>query len=366
MHNEVELPDGVQSTIGECPRYVPGYPTSGGRERAGTFGPHQLVERVRLSSRGAAVGQAVPAQHFPRRDGSLGVVKFAHLIARDGETSRLAVLVDDRSALFLDEILDDPPRDLQDLIEGGTGEFSRVRAVLDRARASRVSATAIEETTFDSAVLRPPAIYAVGLNYRAHADELNIVSSAAPTVFALWPNSLTGHEGTTAWPMELSEQVDYEVELGVLIGTPAKDVSVDDALNHVFGYTVVNDMTARDLQFSEQQWSRCKSFDGFTPTGPVVVTPDEIGDPQDLRIRTVVDGVAVQDGNTSEMVRTVAQLISFLSGSATLQPGTLISTGTTSGAGYSRDPQVFLVDGSTVTVSIDGIGELTTRTRVSA
>jgi ureidoglycolate lyase len=274
-------------------------------------------------------------------------------------------MLDETSVVFLDEILEDAPRDLQDLIERGPGELERLRAFADRAKASGMTPTPVSEVTFASAVLRPPAVYAVGLNYRAHADELNIVSASAPTVFALWPNSLTGHEGVTEWPRSLSREVDYEVELGVILGTAARDVSVDDALSHVFGYTVVNDITARDLQFSEQQWSRCKSFDGFTPTGPVVVTTDEIPDPQNLRISTHLDGECMQDGNTAEMVRTVAQLISFLSRSSTLQPGTLISTGTTSGAGYSRDPQVFLVDGSTVTVAVEGIGELTTHTRMS-
>ena len=163
--------------------------------------------------------------------------------------------------------------------------------------------------THASAILRPPAVYAVGLNYSAHAEELNITSASAPTVFALWPNSLSGHEGTTSWPRSLSEEVDYEVELGVIIGKAARDVSEADALDHVFGYTVVNDITARNLQFSEQQWSRCKSFDGFSPTGPVVVTRDEVPDPQDLRITTVLDGETVQDGRTSGMVRTVARLV---------------------------------------------------------
>jgi ureidoglycolate lyase len=292
-------------------------------------------------------------------------VRFAHLVAENGAPPRLAVLLDQASAVFLDEILEDAPRDLQDLIERGPGELDRVRAFADQARGSGMSATPVTDVDFASAVLRPPAIYAVGLNYRAHADELNIVTASAPTVFALWPNSLAGHDGVTEWPRSLSTEVDYEVELGVILGTPARDVSVGDALSHVFGYTVVNDMTARDLQFSEQQWSRCKSFDGFTPTGPIVVTADEIPDPQNLRISTHLDGQIMQDGNTAEMVRTVAQLISFLSRAATLQPGTLISTGTTSGAGYSRDPQMFLVDGSTVTVAVEGIGELTTHTRVS-
>ena len=150
----------------------------------------------------------------------------------------------------------------------------------------------------------------------------------------------------------------------MIIGRPARGVHVRDALDYVWGYTVVNDITARDLQFSEAQWSRCKSFDGFTPTGPVVVTADEIADPQDLWLTTNLDGRILQDASTNEMVRGVAEIISYLSRSATIPPGTLISTGSPGGAGYSRNPQVFLRDGSTVTVSIEGIGSLTTHCRV--
>ncbi len=162
----------------------------------------------------------------------------------------------------------------------------------------------------------------------------------------------------------LSEAVDYEAELGVIIGRPGRDIPEAEALDHVWGYTVVNDVTARNIQFSEAQWSRCKSFDGFTPTGPFVVTADEIPDPQDLHIWTVVDGHTVQDASTGQMVRSVATLINKLSESVTLLPGTLISTGSPGGAGYSRDPQIFLRDRSTVTVGIDGIGELTTHCRI--
>ena len=184
------------------------------------------------------------------------------------------------------------------------------------------------------------------------------------TIFSLWPNSLTGHGMTTTWAGDVATQVDYEAELGVIIGRPAKDVPVRDALDYVWGYTVVNDITARDIQFSEAQWSRCKSFDGFTPTGPVVVTADEVADPQDLWLTTNVDGHILQDASTNEMVRSVAEIISYLSKTATLPAGTLISTGSPGGAGYSRNPQVFLHDGSTVTVTIEGIGSLTTHCRV--
>ena len=128
---------------------------------------------------------------------------------------------------------------------------------------------------------------------------------------------------------------------------------------------MVNDISARNIQYSEAQWSRCKSLDGFTPTGPDVVTADEIADPQDLHIWTTVDGETMQDASTGQMVRSVAKLIAHLSQGITLLPGTLISTGSPGGSGFSRTPQVLLGDGTTVTVGIDGIGELTTRCRVT-
>ncbi len=290
-------------------------------------------------------------------------MKFAHLRSDGQSIPRLAVTLGS-GALFLDEVMDEAPADLQELIERGEEGLAHVRAVVDQAVAQRVSLTPVDELRHASAVLRPPHILAVGANYAAHASELKLRSESAMTVFALWPNSLTSHEATTTWPAEISQQVDYEAELGVIIGKPAKNVSVRDALDYVWGYTVVNDITARDIQFSEAQWSRCKSFDGFTPTGPVVVTADEVPDPQDLWLTTNVDGHILQDASSGDMVRTVAEIISYLSRSATIPAGTLISTGSPGGAGYSRKPPVFLRDGSTVTVSIDGIGYLTTHCRV--
>ncbi|WP_262000792.1 fumarylacetoacetate hydrolase family protein [Microbacterium sp. Mcb102] len=288
-------------------------------------------------------------------------MRFAHLRRPDSPRTVLAV-VQDSDAILVSDLLNDAPATLQQLIEGGDPLLERLRAALAAADAERHP---LGDWAFSSAVIAPPAVLAVGLNYAAHSSELGLKTDAAPTVFTLWPNSLTGHEQTTSWPRSLSEAVDYEAELGVLIGTPAKDVSEADALSHVWGYTVVNDITARNIQFSEAQWSRCKSFDGFTPTGPFAVTADEISDPQDLHIWAVVDGHTVQDASTDQMVRSVATLIAHLSQSLTLLPGTLISTGSPGGAGYSRDPQIFLRDHSTVTVGIDGIGELTTHCRIT-
>lgn len=267
-------------------------------------------------------------------------------------------------AIFLDEVMGGAPDDLQCLIERGPDALADVRAAVDAAVANGTPATAVATLRHASAVLRPAQVLAIGANYAAHASELKLRSESAMTIFSLWPNSLTGHGMTTTWAGDVATQVDYEAELGVIIGRPAKDVPVRDALDYVWGYTVVNDITARDIQFSEAQWSRCKSFDGFTPTGPVVVTADEVADPQDLWLTTNVDGHILQDASTNEMVRSVAEIISYLSKTATLPAGTLISTGSPGGAGYSRNPQVFLHDGSTVTVTIEGIGSLTTHCRV--
>lgn len=268
------------------------------------------------------------------------------------------------AALFLDEVLEHCPRDLQDLIERGPEGLAEVRAAVDTALEAGAELTPVSELRHSSAVLRPPHILAIGANYAAHSQELKLRHETAPTIFSLWPNSLGAHGATTTWPEDLTHQVDYEAELGVIIGRPARGVHERDALDYVWGYTVVNDITARDIQFSEAQWSRCKSFDGFTPTGPVVVTADEVADPQDLWLTTNLDGRILQDASTGDMVRSVPEIIAYLSRSATIPPGTLISTGSPGGAGYSRNPQVFLQDGSTVTVSIGGIGSLTTHCRV--
>ncbi|WP_405372542.1 MULTISPECIES: fumarylacetoacetate hydrolase family protein [unclassified Microbacterium] len=286
-------------------------------------------------------------------------MRFAHLVLDGAVEPQLVVVEGDRAAK-VSALFDGAPSTLQRLIDGGS-------ELLDRVRAHRVEASwmPLDGAVFASAVSQHPVTIAIGLNYAAHSSELGLKADAAPTIFTLWPGSLSGHQSTTTWPRELSQSVDYEAELGVIVGPAARDVALEDALDHVWGYTVVNDITARDIQFAEAQWSRCKSFDGFTPTGPFVVTADEIPDPQDLHIWAVVDGQTVQDASTGQMIHPVAKLVSYLSRSATLLPGTLISTGSPGGAGYSRDPQIFLRDRSTVTVGIDGIGELTTHCRIT-
>lgn len=287
-------------------------------------------------------------------------MRFSHLVL-PGESAPSFVVKDGAEAIRVSSLVDDAPRSLDELLQAGPDALAAVRQAVTEGRGERVP---VEGASHAPALLRPPAIMAVGLNYAAHSGELNLKTDATPTVFTLWPNSLAGHEGTTTWSRRMSEAVDYEAELGVVIGRPARDVSVEEALDYVFGYTVVNDISARNIQYSEAQWSRCKSLDGFTPVGPDVVTADEIPDPQDLHIWTRLDGHMMQDASTGQMVRTVAQLISHLSQGITLLPGTLISTGSPGGSGFSRTPQVLLRDRSTVTVGVDGIGELTTHCRV--
>ncbi|MFI8594739.1 fumarylacetoacetate hydrolase family protein [Microbacterium sp. NPDC078428] len=289
-------------------------------------------------------------------------MRFAHIVSPSSPEPAL-VVVSGEEGVVVSELWEGAPSDLQTLIEGGDDLLARVRDAMAQ-QPGTATRHPLSSVSFASAVSAPPLILAIGLNYSAHSSELGLKTDAAPTVFTLWPNSLTGHGQTTTWPRTLSESVDYEAELGVVVGRAGADIAPEDALDHVWGYTVVNDITARDIQFSEAQWSRCKSFDGFTPTGPFVVTADEIADPQNLHIWAVVDGHTVQDASTGQMVRSVATLVAHLSQSATLLPGTLISTGSPGGAGYSRDPQIFLRDRSTVTVGIDGVGELTTHCRI--
>ena len=288
-------------------------------------------------------------------------MRFAHVVLPGGGSPTL-VIVDGEGAIPVPALIPDGPRTLEQLIAGGEPLRAAIR---DAAAAHRGERIAMDETTvFAPAVLTPPTIMAIGLNYAAHSGELNLKTDDTPTVFTLWPNSIAAHGATTTWSRSLAKAVDYEAELGVIIGTAARDVSEEDALSHVFGYTVVNDITARDIQYSEAQWCRAKSLDGFTPVGPYVVTADEIPDPQSLRIWTVLDGQTLQDSTTGSMVRTVAKLIAHLSKGITLLPGTLISTGSPGGSGYSRTPQVLMRDRSVVTVGVDGIGELTTHCRV--
>jgi len=208
------------------------------------------------------------------------------------------------------------------------------------------------------AIPRPGKIVCVGLNYRDHAAEGGMDLPKAPLLFAKWPNTLIGDGDAVVLPPE-STQVDYEAELGVVIGAKAKRVSERDALDHVAGYICVNDVSARDLQFADGQWTRGKSPDTFCPVGPRLVAREEIDDPQALAIRCVLNGETMQDSSTSRMIFSVAEIITYVTRVITLEPGDLIATGTPAGVGVFRDPKVLLKDGDEVSVEIEGLGTLT-------
>lgn len=204
----------------------------------------------------------------------------------------------------------------------------------------------------------PGKIVCIGLNYRDHAAESDLQVPDEPMMFAKLQSSLLAPGAPIEIPA-LTADVDFEAELAVVIGKRGKAIAREDAIDHVFGYTCLNDVSGRDLQAKDGQFVRAKSLDTFCPTGPVVVTRDEIADPQSLGIRCLVNGVALQDSSTSEMVFSVPELVAFISEAITLEPGDVIATGTPAGIGAARDPKVFLRPGDTVSVEIDGIGALT-------
>jgi 2-keto-4-pentenoate hydratase/2-oxohepta-3-ene-1,7-dioic acid hydratase in catechol pathway len=180
---------------------------------------------------------------------------------------------------------------------------------------------------------------------------------ASPVIFSKYANAIVGHHDAVEIPSN-SNEVDFEAELAIVIGKEAKHVSEEDANDYVFGYTIMNDISARDLQFKDGQWSRGKTADTFAPTGPVIVTKDEAGDPHNLSISLELNGEIMQDSNTNNLIFTIPQIISFLSQSMTLRPGDLIATGTPPGVGMGRSPKVWLKDGDRMSITIEKIGTL--------
>jgi 2-keto-4-pentenoate hydratase/2-oxohepta-3-ene-1,7-dioic acid hydratase in catechol pathway len=219
----------------------------------------------------------------------------------------------------------------------------------------RAGAAPLEGVRAD-APLAPGKIVAIGLNYIDHVRETGQAAPASPLVFTKFTSSVIGDGDAIRIDRDVTGRVDWEVELAVVIGRRMTRVAQEDALDHVFGYTVANDVSARDVQLADGQWVRGKSLDTFCPLGPVVVTADEIADPQSLTLRTRVNDEVVQDSSTSEMVFGVAELLSFCSHSFTLEPGDVVLTGTPWGCGEFMDPIRSLNAGDVVAVEVDGIG----------
>lgn len=239
------------------------------------------------------------------------------------------------------------------LIEGDI--FGEFRTTTKRANVAKLLAP-----------VQPAAILCIGLNYRHHAEESGAAIPENPVLFMKNPGAVQNPGDPILLPMKLkSDSVDYECELAVVIGRAAKNVNKEDALSYVLGYTCANDVSARDWQKNGGggQWCRGKTFDTFCPLGPVLVTTDEITDPNALAIKTILNGETVQDWNTNDMIFDVPTLIAFLSASTTLLPGTVIITGTPHGVGMARKPPLWLKAGDSVTIEIEKIGALTNPVR---
>jgi acylpyruvate hydrolase len=214
---------------------------------------------------------------------------------------------------------------------------------------------AIDELRFAPPIPDPQKIIGIGLNYQDHANEVGATPPTEPIFFAKFANSLIGEKDDIVPPRD-TQQIDYEAELAVVIGRRGRYIDEADALSHVAGAMVFNDVSARDLQMANQLWSGGKAIDTFGPCGPALVTIDEIDDLQNLRLQTRVNGETLQDGTTASMIFPVTRLISFLSRIMTLEPGDIIATGTPAGVGFSRNPPRYLQPGDLVEVEIDGLG----------
>jgi 2-keto-4-pentenoate hydratase/2-oxohepta-3-ene-1,7-dioic acid hydratase in catechol pathway len=220
------------------------------------------------------------------------------------------------------------------------------------------AAVALDSVKLGPPVPDPEKIICLGANYKAHAEEAGLKVSAAPILFPKYRNSLAGPYDDVVVPKVAAEKVDYEVELAVVIGKRARDVAEKDALSIVAGYTVFNDVSARDLQMQTSQWAPGKAIDTFAPMGPGIVPAAEIGDPQNLQLKTRVNGQELQNGNTRDMIFNIAYTIAFITGFMTLEPGDIIATGTPAGVGFTRNPPIRLVDGDIVEVEVEKIGTL--------
>jgi len=230
--------------------------------------------------------------------------------------------------------------------------------VLQGAEPTVIGEIAFEKVELLSPVERPGKIVAIGLNYLDHCRETNTPPPEKPLVFTKFTTSLNHPNKAIAWSDTLTNEVDFEAELAVVIGKTARRVTEAKALDYVFGYTAANDVSARDIQLGDGQWVRGKSLDTFCPMGPVLVTADEIPNPQTLSIKCTLNGMVVQDSSTSEMIFSVAKLVSFCSDAFTLEPGDVILTGTPHGVGLSREPKLYMTNGDKVSVEIESIGQL--------
>jgi 2-keto-4-pentenoate hydratase/2-oxohepta-3-ene-1,7-dioic acid hydratase in catechol pathway len=267
-------------------------------------------------------------------------------------TTTVAALQGDQALTFPASVF---PTDMLAWIQGGQPLLAQAAAALAGGQCTALGPSEYRVLT---PLARPGKVVAIGLNYMDHVREQKIKAPDRPIVFTKFTTAIVGPGDAISWDPELTNQVDYEVELGVVIGKRARYVTREDALSYVYGYTVINDLSARDLQFADQQWVRAKSLDTFCPVGPAILTADEVPDPQALHLKCSVNGRVLQNSTTAEMIFPVAEIISRLSRAFTFEPGDLIATGTPDGVGVFQKPPVFLNHGDVVVAEVEKIGAL--------
>lgn len=247
-------------------------------------------------------------------------------------------------------------RSVRNIIQAGNEALDEIKAKLTNATRLPLS-----RVTLHAPIMRPPRIFAIGLNYQKHADESKMAVQKMPTVFMKLSSSVVGPDALIILP-KVSTQPDYEAEFAVVIGKPGYQIAAKDWQQHVFGYTILNDVSARDIQLATSQWTLGKSFPTFTPLGPAIVTADEVPDPHSLDISLAINGETLQNSNTSDLIFKIPALIAYISSLTPLEAGDIISTGTPEGVGLGRTPQRWLKPNEEIIVTISKLGQLRNRT----
>jgi 2-keto-4-pentenoate hydratase/2-oxohepta-3-ene-1,7-dioic acid hydratase in catechol pathway len=241
---------------------------------------------------------------------------------------------------------------VQAIIEAGSAALEAIHAAI-----AKVPRLTLEEVTLLAPIPRPPRIFAIGLNYQSHAAESKMTVQKVPTVFMKLSSAVVGPDTPIILP-KISTQPDYEAELAIVIGKSGYQISTDDAMNYVFGYTILNDVSARDIQLSTSQWTLGKSFPTFSPIGPSITTADEVPDPHALNIELTVNGETLQKANTRDLIFKIPALIEYISSTTPLEAGDIISTGTPEGVGLGRNPQRWLKPNEEIIITIEKLGQL--------
>lgn len=269
-----------------------------------------------------------------------------------------AAVITDKGYILLSEL--GFAGSIEQLISAGAYGLSEIKNNLSKSN----EFIPFKNEELDAPLRKPGKIVAIGLNYIDHASESKMDLPKQPLIFTKFNSSITGPFDPIIISSAVTDQADYEVELAAVIGKRAKNVNKENALDYVFGYTIINDVSARDIQFEDGQWVRGKSLDTFCPMGPYVITADEIPDPQDLHLKCAVNNEVLQNASTKDMIFGVADLISILSKSFTFEPGDIISTGTPSGVGFIRKPPIYLRDNDVMVTEVQNLGKLINKVKV--